>query len=48
MSMDMIVDMFNLANKYNVADVNPLFTSAGQATAAADPRQFQFALKVNW
>ncbi|HYM05752.1 MAG TPA: carboxypeptidase regulatory-like domain-containing protein [Terriglobales bacterium] len=48
MSLDLIVDMFNLANKYNVADVNPLFTSAGQPTAAADPRQFQFALKVNW
>jgi len=43
-----IVDMFNIANKYNVAAVNPLFTSAGQATAAYDPRQFQFALKVLW
>jgi hypothetical protein len=43
-----IVDMFNIANKYNVAAVNPLFTAAGQATAAYDPRQFQFALKVLW
>jgi hypothetical protein len=48
MSLDLIADMFNVANKYNVADVNPLFTSAGQATAAYDPRQFQFALKLNW
>jgi Carboxypeptidase regulatory-like domain/TonB dependent receptor len=48
MSLDLIADIFNLANKYNVADVNPLFTSAGQPTAASDPRQFQFALKVNW
>ncbi len=48
MSMDAIVDIFNIANRYNVADVNPLFTSAGQPTAASDPRQFQFALKVNW
>jgi len=47
-SMDLIADMFNIANRYNVADVNPLFTSAGQATAAYDPRQFQFALKLNW
>ena len=47
-SADFIVDMFNIANRYNVADVNPLFTSAGQATAAYDPRQFQFALKFNW
>jgi hypothetical protein len=47
-NLDAIVDMFNLANKFNVADVNPLFTAAGQATAAYDPRQFQFALKINW
>ncbi|MFY9842332.1 MAG: TonB-dependent receptor [Terriglobales bacterium] len=47
-SMDFITDMFNIANVYNVAAVSPLFTNAGQATAAYDPRQFQFALKVNW
>jgi len=46
--MDFITDMFNIANRYNVAAVNPLFSSAGQATAAYDPRQFQFALKLNW
>jgi len=28
--------------------VSPLFTNAGQATAAYDPRQFQFAIKLNW
>jgi hypothetical protein len=47
-NMDFIADMFNIANRYNVAAVNPLFTLAGQATAAYDPRQFQFALKLNW
>lgn len=57
-SMDLIADMFNIANVYNVAAVNPLCCSpspsnpnqstAGQATAAYDPRQFQFALKLNW
>jgi hypothetical protein len=47
-SMDLIADMFNIANVYNVAAVSPLFTNAGQATAAYDPRQFQFALKMNW
>jgi hypothetical protein len=47
-SADFIVDMFNIANRYNVAAVSPLFTNAGQATAAYDPRQFQFAMKVNW
>ena len=47
-NMDFITDMFNIANVYNVAAVSPLFTNAGQATAAYDPRQFQFALKFNW
>jgi hypothetical protein len=46
--VDLIADMFNIANKYNVAAVSPLFTNAGQATAAYDPRQFQFAMKLNW
>ncbi len=48
MSLEFIADMFNIANRYNVAAVSPLFTNAGQATAAYDPRQFQFGLKVNW
>ncbi len=45
-NMDLIADMFNIANRYNVAAVSPLFTNAGQATAAYDPRQFQFATEV--
>ena len=47
-NMELIADMFNLANKYNVSAVSPLFTNAGQATAAYDPRQFQFAMKLYW
>ena len=47
-SLDGIVDMFNLINKFNVADVNPLYTQAGTPTAAFDPRQFQFALRLTW
>src|SRR5208337_4194323 len=47
-NMDLIADMFNIANKYNVAAVSPFFQNAGQASAAYDPRQFQFALKLNW
>jgi hypothetical protein len=47
-NMDLIADMFNIANKMNVAAVSPLFSNAGQATAAYDPRQFQFAMKLNW
>ena len=46
--LELIVDMFNIANRYNVAAVSPLFTNAGQATAAYDPRQFQFGMKVKW
>jgi len=48
MSMDLIADAFNLANRFNAGAVNQLFTNAGQVTAAYDPRQFQFALKINW
>jgi hypothetical protein len=47
-NLELIADMFNIANKYNVSAVSPLFTNAGQATAAYDPRQFQFAMKINW
>ncbi len=47
-SLDGIMDLFNITNRFNVADVNPLYTSAGVATAAFDPRQFQFALKLSW
>jgi len=47
-NMDLIADMFNIANRYNVAAVSPLFTNAGTPTAAYDPRQFQFAMKINW
>jgi Carboxypeptidase regulatory-like domain/TonB dependent receptor len=46
--LELITDMFNIANRYNVAAVSPLFTNAGQATAAYDPRQFQFAMKFYW
>ncbi len=58
LNVDLIADMFNIANKYNVSAVSPLCCSAsstnpaqsttGQATAAYDPRQFQFAMKLNW
>ncbi len=48
LNTEWIADMFNIANRYNVAAVSPLFTNAGQATAAYDPRQFQFAVKLYW
>ena len=47
-SLELIADMFNIANRDNTAAVSPLFTNAGQATAAYDPRQFQFAMKLHW
>jgi hypothetical protein len=47
-NMELIADVFNIANKMNVAAVSPLFTNAGVPTAAYDPRQFQFAMKINW
>ena len=45
---DAMVDVFNFINRFNVADANPLWSNAGQATAAFDPRQFQLALKLSW
>jgi hypothetical protein len=47
-SLDLITDIFNIPNRFNVSAVNVLWTNAGQPTAAYDPRQFQFAMKVNW
>jgi hypothetical protein len=47
-NLELIADMFNIANRNNTAAVSPLFTNAGQATAAYDPRQFQFAMKFYW
>jgi hypothetical protein len=52
--LEVIADGFNLLNRYNVSDVNPLcdptsgVCTAGQPTASFDQRQFQFALKLNW
>ncbi len=46
--MDAMVDVFNFINRFNVADVNPIWTNAGQATAAFDPRQIQLALRLAW
>jgi hypothetical protein len=48
LGLDAMMDVFNLINKFNVSDVNPLYTEAGQPTSAYDPRQFQFALKLSW
>ena len=47
-NLDGIMDLFNIANKYNVQDVNYSWNQAGQPTAAYDPRQFQFALRLSW
>lgn len=47
-SVNGTVDMFNIINKNNTAAVNVLYVGAGQPTAAYDPRQFQFGLKIIW
>jgi hypothetical protein len=50
-----MADAFNVINRFNVGDVSPLCNPmdasscrAGEPTASLDPRQFQFALKLNW
>jgi len=55
-SVDVIADGFNMLNRFNVSDVNPVCDptaglptcAGGQPTAAFDPRTFQFALKVTF
>ena len=53
-NLQIIADGFNMLNRLNVSDVNPLCDptsgtcNAGQPTASYDPRTFQFALKVNF
>jgi carboxypeptidase family protein len=55
--LEVLADMFNLLNRFNVGDVNPLCDpgssaggtcAAGQPTSAFDPRTFQFGLKIYW
>lgn len=48
MQLQGIMDLFNIVNKNNVSAVNPIWNSAGTPTAAYDPRQFQFALRLSW
>jgi hypothetical protein len=48
MSLEGRMDAFNFINRFNVADVNPLWDSGQKATAAFDPRQLQFALRLKW
>ena len=55
-NVEVIADGFNLLNRFNPSDVNPVCDptaglstcQGGQPTAAYDPRTFQFALKINW
>ena len=47
-ALQITADAFNLINKNNTLDVNLLYTSAGQETAASDPRQFQFGARLSF
>ena len=47
-ALEGIVDAFNYINRFNPSDVNPLWNSGQTPTAAFDPRQLQFALKLTW
>ena len=55
-SVQIIADGFNMLNRFNVSDVNPVCDptaglptcAGGQPTAAYDPRTFQFAIKINF
>jgi len=43
-----MMDMFNFIDRFNVADVNSLYTEAGKPAASFDQRQFQFGLRLSW
>jgi hypothetical protein len=57
---DVLAEGFNLLNKFNEASASPFFQDVNTrnqrsglsyrstSTAAFDPRQFQFGLKLNW
>ncbi len=47
-NLDGMLDVFNFINRFNVADVNILYTQAGTPTSAYDPRQLQVAVKLTW
>ncbi|HYP52186.1 MAG TPA: TonB-dependent receptor [Pyrinomonadaceae bacterium] len=59
-NLDVIAEGFNLLNRFNEAAASPLFTDVNivgqrqgnkylsRSTAAFDPRQFQFGLKLNF
>jgi hypothetical protein len=55
-NVQIIADGFNMLNRFNVSDVNPVCDptaglptcAGGQPTAAYDPRTFQFAIKINF
>lgn len=60
MRFDVLAEGFNLLNKFNEASASPFFSDVNawnkrsgssyrsRPTAAFDPRQFQFGLKLNW
>jgi hypothetical protein len=47
-TLELIGEVFNLFNRVNIIDVNNNFTVAGVPTAAGDPRQFQFGVKIGF
>lgn len=46
--LELIGEVFNLFNRTNISDVNNNFKVAGVPTAASDPRQFQFGIKLSF
>jgi hypothetical protein len=60
MRLDVIGEGFNLLNRFNEASASPFYTDVNafgrqsdghyysRPTAAFDPRQFQFGLRLNW
>ncbi len=47
-NLEFIFEMFNVANRVNVTEINPNYQLSGAPTLAAPPRQIQFALKFSF
>jgi hypothetical protein len=47
-SLNVSMDVFNLFNRVNIKAADTAFTESGNPVSAFNPRQLQFALRINF
>jgi hypothetical protein len=47
-SLNVSMDVFNLFNRVNIKNADTAFTRSGDPVSAFNPRQLQFALRINF